>query len=317
MRPFAFIVGRGRSGTTLVRAQLDSHPEMAVVHETQFLVGLARSRRRYETPEGFATERFLTELSRDPSFFRLDMSREDVAEALSVGGGTASVADALRAIYGTYASRRGKKRYGDKTPGHVMHITMLASLLPEARFLHVIRDGRDSTLSYLDASFGPTSVAEAAVYWRRFVTNGRRAGRAIGTRRYREVRYESLVAEPEAELRKICSFLDLPYDDAMLRYPERAAELVGKIHHNLVRPPTQGMRDWRRDMSRDDVVLFESLAGGLLTELGYERAVPKIPATERLRAWRARLQVNGGRLARRARGSSRAVGAASGREANP
>ena len=205
-------------------------------------------------------------------------------------------------IYAAYAARRGKSRTGDKTPSYVMHLDLLGGLFPEARFVHVIRDGRDSTLSYLDASFGPTTVAEGALYWRRFVARGRQTGRALGPARYLEIRYERLVAEPEAELRAVCSFLDLPFDDAMLRYPERAAELVGKVHHNLARAPTAGMRDWKREMAPADVAVFEALAGDLLGELGYERAYRRVPAGARLRALGARAGLGLGRIAGRARG---------------
>lgn len=301
--PFPFIVGRGRSGTTLVRALLDSHPEMAVVQEAHFLVPLAAARRRFETAADFDAAGFLERLRDHRSFFRLDMPAEEVAEVLNAAR-PATVADAMRAIYARYASRRGKVRYGDKTPGQVVHIDLLARLFPEARFVHVIRDGRDSTLSYLDASFGPTTVAEGAIYWKRFVAAGRRSGAALGSARYREIRYEDLVADPERSLRGICTFIDLPYDDAMLRYHERAEELVGKIHHNLAKPPTSGIRDWRKDMRPEDVALFEALAGDLLGELGYERAVPRIGPADRARAIRGRLKVNANRALRRTRANT-------------
>jgi hypothetical protein len=210
-----------------------------------------------------------------------------------------ALAEAIRRIYASYASRRGKPRYGDKTPNQVVHIHLLARTLPEARFVHVIRDGRDSTLSYLDADFGPSTVAEAAVYWRRFVEAGRRAGRELGHGRYREVRYEELVAAPERELRALSGFCGLAYDEAMLDYPERADELVGKVHHNLALAPTSGMRDWRRDMSRADVALFEALAGDLLDELGYERAFPRTALSDRIRARRAWFGIQASRIARR------------------
>jgi hypothetical protein len=307
--PFVFIVGRGRSGTTLLRAQLDSHPAIAVAQESHFLAALCDRRRRYETAGGLAVGAFVRDLSAHRSFFRLGMPAEEISAMLSdpLPG---SVSDAIRRIYASYASRRGKPRYGDKTPNNVVHIELLAGLFPEARFVHVIRDGRDATLSYLDVDFGPSTVAESAVYWRRFVEDGRRAGEVIGPHRYREVRYESLVVEPVRELRILCEFLELPYDDAMLRYPDRAAELVGKVHHNLALPPTSGMRDWRRDMSREDIALFEALAGGLLDELGYERAFPRTTVSDRIRARRAWLGIQAARVARRtSSGRNGAVGA--------
>ncbi len=300
--PFPFIVGRGRSGTTLVRALLDSHPELALVQEAHFLVPLAAIRRRFEKPGGFDVDAFMKPLTGHRSFFRLDMAAGEVAEVLATAR-PATIADATRAVYARYASRRGKTRYGDKTPNQVVHMDLLARLFPEARFIHVIRDGRDSTLSYLEASFGPTSVAEAAVYWKRFVAAGRRSGEALGPARYQEVRYEELVADPEHALRGICAFIELPYDDAMLRYHERADELVGTIHHNLARPPTRGIRDWRKDMRREDVTMFEALAGDLLDDLGYERSRTRIGPGDRARAIGARLRINATRVLRRTRGT--------------
>ena len=298
--PFLFIVGRGRSGTTLIRSQLDTHPDLAVVNENHAMATLVRKRRSYETARGFDAQALVGDIRRNTSFFRLEMTPEDVGRALSEAS-PRSLADAVRAIYRFYAARRGKSRYADKNPNNVLHVGPIAELFPEARFLHVIRDGRDSTLSYLAASFGPTNVAEAALYWRRFVGHGRREGLALGPDRYRELRYEDLLADPEKELRAICAFIGLPFDDAMLRYYERAHELIDKDHPNLGRPPTKGIRDWRREMDPGDVVLFEALAGDLLDELGYERSVGRIAPSDRLRAGTAWLRVQGFRLTRRTR----------------
>ncbi len=109
---------------------------------------------------------------------------------------------------------------------------------------------------------------------------GRDAGARLGPERYREVRYEDLVREPERVLVELCAFVELPYDARMLRYHEQADRLVPSLshnehHQNLHRPPTVGLRDWRSQMSPADAAVFESLAGDLLDELGYERATSR------------------------------------------
>ena len=205
---------------------------------------------------------------------------------------------------------RGKARYAEKTPINVLHIELLADVFPEARFIHLIRDGRDVALSYLDTDFGASSLPEAAVQWRRFVRKGRRSGARVGAHRYQEVRYEDLVADPDTVLRSLCEFIDLPFDPSMLRYHERAGVILRntshRAHHGRIAlPPTSGLRDWRRDMDPRDTALFEALAGDLLEELGYERATQVLGLDVRLAAFGARLDLIWQRARRRIRRSVR------------
>lgn len=321
MQPLPFVVGRGRSGTTLVRAILDSHPDMAIPDETHFIMALARNRRLYEHGSGFRTERFLDDLVAQQGFLVLEMSRDRAHGAL-VKSQPASYPDAIRAVFAEYARSRGKTRYGDKTPLHVLSIRALSDLFPEARFVHVIRDGRDVALSYLDVSWGASTMEEAAILWRRAVRTGRRQGRRLGSDRYHEIRYEALLEDPETIVRNVCGFLDLDFDASMLRYNERAHEVAGKMgapetRQNLYLPFTKGLRDWRSQMDLSQLARFEVLAGDVLDELGYERAVSRPglrPRVEARRRWldvQARRAVDRGRkLRRRLRTSSHGSAAA-------
>jgi hypothetical protein len=194
-------------------------------------------------------------------------------------------------VFSLYASCRGKPRYGDKTPVYVLTMPMLAALFPEARFVHVIRDGRNVALSLMEMEHGPRELAQAALYWKRHVRRGRRAGAQLGPSRYREVRYEDLLGRPDDAVAELCRFLNLDVDPSMLRYFERANELTDRFtdhqlraHRHLALPPTVGLRDWRDQLSADDVVVVEALVGDLLGELGYERAALSVGVSERLRA---------------------------------
>jgi hypothetical protein len=292
MKPVPFIVGWGRSGTTLLRAMLAAHPEMAVPPESHFLVPMAGRRYRYERDGALDARRFLDDLF--VAFGRRmrvwSLEREDVVSRFDRSP-PATFADAMRAVYAAYAEAGGRRRYGDKTPIHVLHVDMLAALFPETRFIHIVRDGRDTALSYLDQTFGPNTIAEAAVRWQRAVRAGRRSGRLLGPGRYREVRYEDLLDDPEAHVRDLCAFVDLEFDRGMLDYHERADSLlergyVADVHPNLRRPPTPGLREWRRDMTLDQVRTFDVLAGEGLKEFGYARAESPPPLAARLEARR-------------------------------
>jgi hypothetical protein len=292
--PFTFIVACGRSGTTLLRAILDSHRDMAIPPETHFVAALGRRRRRYERPGGFDHESLIRDLLQTTShqepegqLAALGLSAEEVRAALAASR-PESYGDAVRCLFQLYADKRGKSRYGNKTPVHVLSLPLLVELVPEARFIHIIRDGRDVALSYLDVDFGPNTLAEAALRWKRNVRRGRNDGRSLGPSRYLEVRYEDLVAETERTVRSICTFVELPFEPEMLRYHERAESVwVGvnaAAHRNLERPPTRGLRDWRSEMTRREVALFETLAGDLLVELGYQRAIGRPSTAQRVRA---------------------------------
>lgn len=272
---FPFFVGCGRSGTTLVAAMFDSHPQLTVPSESYFVGNLGRQASRYSTGPGFDVDRFLTDLLQISWVQRWELDEETLRHYLHAAP-VESFADAVGRVFRCYADRAGKPRYGDKTPNYVARMPLIAGLIPEARFVHIIRDGRDVATSFRRVPFGPTTAAEAALFWRGRVSTGRAAGQQLGPERYREVRYEALVGDARAALQPVCDFLDLPFDNAMLDYTSRAEKFISSgrpgAHVNLRLPPTKQLRDWRVQMSRDDVTRFELLAGDLLDELGYERA---------------------------------------------
>ena len=215
---FPFVVGCSRSGTTLLRAMLDAHPALAVPPESHFaLAPNVRALRRA--------------LRRDPWFALWGIEAPDLHGL--------GCADAVRAVFAAYAAARGKPRYADKTPHYVSHLPELAARFPEAQFVHVVRDGRDVALSLLEVPWGPDTLEDAARHWRRRVLEGRDAG--LPPDRYRELRYEALVADPERELRALAPWLGLDYAGAMLAYPDRPLTVPYAEHHRrLALAPTPG-----------------------------------------------------------------------------
>jgi hypothetical protein len=127
----------------------------------------------------------------------------------------------------------------------------------------------------------------------------RELGRRLGPSRYLEICYEDLVADTEAVVRSVCSFAGLPFEPEMLDYTGMVDVSTKPHHQRLLQPPTRGVRDWRTQMSRDDALAFEAVAGDLLADLGYEllddasrrlrrtAAVPRAWYRVRMGAWNA------------------------------
>jgi hypothetical protein len=304
---FPVVLGCVRSGTTMLRALLDSHPQLAVPPESYFVVPALEGRARYGLAgAALDLDRLLADVAAERSFPDWCLGPAALDEVCAQAPGT--VPDALLALYRAYAHQQGKPRAGDKTPSHLLHVELLATSFPQARFVHIVRDGRDVVPSILGMQFGPDRFADAVLFWARRVERGRASGDALGPERYREIAYESLVADPEGTLRELCPFLGLEYAPEMLRYHERADELLDGLRatrhvQGVRRPPTRGVRDWRTALAPHQVQLFEALAGPVLDRFGYPRSGLTIPNRVKVeaRAIRVAHRVDRGTLTFRTR----------------
>ncbi len=189
-----FIIGCGRSGTTLLRMMLDSHPRISAGEETKFLTDLqpiVGQHWNLLSAYGFSREWWL---------------------------------DRIRAFYGDfqaeYLAKRGKQRWAEKTPGYTFHLEYIAELFPDAQYVHVIRDGRDVVASFRDRWGYRAGLRAANSVWRESVVRARDFGARLPRGRYHELRYEALVADPEQEMRGLLAFLGEEWDPQVLRYDE-------------------------------------------------------------------------------------------------
>lgn len=284
LSPAPFIIGSDRSGTTLLRMMLDTHPQMAIPPETHFIPQAARACRSAEKP----ADRFVETLIAHPGWpdFHLD---EKLLRKRIKSIEPFDLSAALRAFYQLNSDRFGKSRWGDQTPAYARDVSLIEELIPEAHFIHIIRDGRDVALSCKGLWFAPDSMEELARHWASRVQAARR--HAGDLRRYLEIRYEDLLLNTETTLRRVCDFLDLPFDPAMLDYHLRADERINElrrpvksadgriiatekerisVYSNLRKPmDVSRLGRWRTEMSDEDLACFETTAGEALKELGY------------------------------------------------
>ena len=288
--PAPFVVGATRSGTTLLRLMLDAHPEIAIPSETHFIPELISAREKH----GASSEQMLELLTSHRRWGDFTIEPGELAERWAQIE-PLSGPEAVRAFFHLYADKQDKHgaRWGDKTPGYVKSMREIQGYLPEARFIHLIRDGRDVALSVLKQSWGPQSIEAAAEKWRSRVNRGRSQAPYLGY--YIEVKFEDLVLETERELRRICEFIEVPFDENMLGYhltaeqrlqekaralprvhgEAQSAEKRLASHAKTFEPPNPEMiGTWRQRMSPADRAAYEALAGDLLAELGYDAEAP-------------------------------------------
>ncbi len=285
--PMPFIVGAGRSGTTLLRLMLDAHPAMAIPPETHFYPGLVKL-----TGEGSGLrEAFHAAVTTANTWgdFHLDAGcfREELE-----GIEPFTIADGLRCFYAMYARRFRKARWGEKTPFYGRFMVTIQDVLPEAYFIHLIRDGRDVTLSIKDLWFSPGRDIDAlAADWVWKVRETRQ--QAQGCKHYLEVRFEDLVLDTANVLKRICKFIELPYSASMEQYYRTAAERLDELSDHVVFNESIGVRKahrlgifastqqpplpdrigrWRILMSEAEQRAFEAVAGTMLRDLGYPTA---------------------------------------------
>ena len=191
---------------------LDRNSRISVPDESYFVPQLVHRHRRSVEPDAF-----LDDLRRLPTLREWGLPLDDVAARLRPG---MSTGEAIGAVFEAYAAQHGKSRWGDKTPMYMQYLPLLERLFPTARFVHLVRDGRDAALSFLSMPAGimtegwghPRDAEGFACQWRTEVAAALALGRRVGPERYLELRYEDLVARPEDALQRICAFAGLPYE---------------------------------------------------------------------------------------------------------
>ncbi|HWO37944.1 MAG TPA: sulfotransferase [Candidatus Acidoferrum sp.] len=288
-----FVLGCGRSGTTLLYHMLLSSGNFAVYRTESNVINLLEPRfgdlsaavnKRRLLDAWYKTRLYtLSELEKGP------LEERVMAECKNGG-------DFLRIIMEQMAGKQGVERWADTTPEHLLHLHRIKETIPNALIIHIIRDGRDVALSTDKQGYirrlrwdKTPSVMVAGVYWEWMVNKGRRDGRDLGSD-YTEVRFEDLVAQPQQTLAKLGSFIDhdLDYDR------------IQKVGIGSVSAPNTSFQEgsselfhpagrWKHNYTPESLAAFEGLVGGTLEELGYELGTKDRSLLDRANLKRMRL----------------------------
>ena len=289
-----FIVGVGRSGTSLLQSMLNAHPQICFPPETAFVrrylaTGLLRTIARDGGPTAVADH-----LIRDDLVGRLGLTAERLAEACGMTAGeNLSPADLYLRILRAYAENKGHPLWlGDKDPRCVEFLPLLRRNLPAAHILHMIRDPRDVLASKKRVAWASgRSTLRHVLANRMQLKMGRALGPELFGDRYLEVVYEQLIADPAAALRSICEPMAIPFDPTMLQFADSSTELVAREElawkkETLGPLLASNVGKWENLLTPWEAALTERACGEAFDAIGYPRS-----AAERRLGWLARLSL--------------------------
>lgn len=301
-QPF-FIVGCQRSGTTLLRLMVNAHPRLRVPRESWFISDLM---------DQLPLDSPLTEQERELAFRLIsnhhrwkeweiaDEKLREIIDSLE----SPLLRDLVDAVFQNCANPENKPRWGDKTPPYLKEMDRLHQLFDKAKFIHIIRDGRDVCVSLLKTKWNDrTTIEQIAQYWCEMVEAGIASGGRLGKELYLEVNYEDIVLQPEESLKRICDFLGEEFDGRMLDFYQSSSEELSEaqkqkqIHEKTKRPPkSSDAYRWRREMNPMAVALFEAIAAETMDRVGQNR---RYQGALRLIPWGYKLVIESRNLRKR------------------
>jgi hypothetical protein len=261
-----FIGGAHRSGTTMLGSMLGAHSSCLCIPESQFKTFVYEKMLRNQ--DGNLRDVF--EMIRNDvrfKFWGLDIS-SDFPDDI------ASYQELLLWLIRKYGEKAKKPQAVvcvDHTPQNIRYADTLFHLFPEAKMIHLARDGRAVAASIMPLDWGPNTIVNAASSWVKKIKKGFGVESSYGSGRVKRVRYEDIVLDPEETMKAICVFLEITYEPAMIEGGGFLVPAYSSEQHHLVgRGPVAGrVEAWKNSLTRREIELFESIAGEYLLQLGY------------------------------------------------
>jgi hypothetical protein len=268
-----FVLGCPRSGTTVLYHMLLSAGNFAVYRAESNVFNLLVP--RFRGMRSAADRRELLEIWLRTKLFRVSgLDAREISDKIMAecrGGG-----DFLRIVMEEVARKQGTGRWADCTPDHLLYMQEIKRQIPDALFIHIIRDGRDVALSYAKQGWSyplpwdrDERLGVSGLYWEWVVRKGREQGRELGAD-YQEVRFEELIANPRETLLRLGEFIeqDLDYE----RIQRAGIGSVSQPNTSFAGASEETFNPvarWKTKMSREQIAAFEALVGDFLQQLGY------------------------------------------------
>ncbi len=285
-----FVVGMNGSGTTMLADCLGHHPDLYMLpHETYVLPYYIKEASRFGDLQYLENRQSLANaIVQHKAYWAInDGKKVELPDEFLTGYGLASVIDG---IYRYFSQPQGKTRWCDKTPMYIQHMRTLSTVFPQAKFIHIYRDGRDVAQSmHRRWRLKP----ERTIYrWRRTIEAARAEAAGLPDNHYFEVAYEQVTNEPEASLAAICDFLDLPFDPKVLVSSMPFMDNKGEAESKQI---VKNSGKWAEYFSAAEATRLEDIAGITLHSLGYNVANPNgsvNPTRTKLTLWLLRDKIN-------------------------
>jgi hypothetical protein len=280
-----FVLGCGRSGTTLLYHMLLSAGNFAVYRVESNAINLLEP--RFGDLSVAANKHRLLEAWYNSRLYTLSgLDKEEIAA--KVMNECRNGGDFLRIIMSEMCRKQGVQRWADTTPEHILHLHRIKETIPEALIIHIIRDGRDVALSTDKLGYihrlpwdrSPSKMV-CGLYWDWMVNKGRRDGRDLG-HDYTEVHFEDLISKPSETLARLGDFIgqELDYD----RIREVGIGSVSAPNSSFAGDPREDFNPlgrWKSGFPPEELEMFEGLIGHTLEENGYELSTKNQEALNR------------------------------------
>lgn len=267
-----FLVGRGRSGNTLLRKMLNKHTALAVAPESLFIRNTIRKFGKVTQWDESTIASFCTDIFRERRMQWWPFQKDELVSFFHRQKLPANFREACLTVYRCYAHYSGKEDARviiDKNPHHALYIGKLQDLFPNSKVLHLVRDYRDNVLSYKNVGFDVNNTAALAYRWKKF--NKAILDRVEDNDRYLLVRFESLVSDPGVALSLLCDFLEVEYDNGLLEfYLDNEKEERHWHQHTLQPVDASKAGQWKRQLDKRDQEITETICGAAGRFFGYE-----------------------------------------------
>lgn len=280
--PVFFVVGRPRSGTTLLRTLFDAHPNVIVPPECQLIINLYPKYGKTTFWDQNKLEDFHRDLQKQWRFDLWPLDRNNLYRSLMACEGKHSYATICKVVYHEYRSifKHGVLlAIGDKNPGYTIYTRRLLKIFPGAKFIHIVRDYRDNFVSIRNVDFELPFISVTVSKWRYFVRRFRKAAeRHPGT--HLEIQYEALVSEPEKTFGELCDFVGIPFSDKPFDFYKKSEEvlriypndLILKYHSSLLKKiNTSRTGIWENELTSSELKVADACAGRYAGLTGHKK----------------------------------------------
>ena len=259
----------------MLRLMLASHSRLYIPPETWFLIPLVK---RFSLDRPLNADEIESAISIMTSHQRWPDMKLDAQEFRSRVSrlSVPRLRDLAEVVYRSHGEAAGKARWGDKTPPYIEIVPQLARMYPQARFIHLVRDGRDVARSFQSRGWvGSEWLHDNGREWLRAMECYWRLMRSELRERILLIYYEDLVREPEETLRKICHFIGEAFEPQMLSWQKTVDAQVSEREHRFhgklkLQIGAEGVARWKHELTPRSTFLCEAFMAAHLKRLGYE-----------------------------------------------
>jgi hypothetical protein len=285
--PIFFIIGRPRSGTTLLRVLFEAHPNVIIPPESPFIIFLYKKYSKVIFWDEKMIQSFADDVFKQRYFDKWLISKELLLENLLKEKGENSFQQMAKAVCLSYQSVFKKEKIiliGDKNPANSLYPNRIRQLFPDSKIIHITRDYRDNYLSLINVNFEvpiiPLVVFRWKFAWKRMQKLKKQHPELIYS-----IRYEDLATDPESKFRDVCRFMGLDFDPSVFSFYEKKDQMeeayggsqeLAVVHKSLFNPiSTDRMDLWKSKLTERQVRVADLVAGKTAEKAGYQRKYTK------------------------------------------